>query len=91
MAKRGVVCDYAGDELFKDDLITYGARQGNRIRMADAVVLKVTAKVVDGRLRPMLKVRPTGPESGFVKRRSFRSLWISAEHARLIQPAEERA
>ncbi|MDX3295120.1 hypothetical protein PV569_15540 [Streptomyces scabiei] len=32
----------------------------------------------------MLKVQPTGTESGFTKRRTMRAEWISAEHARLI-------
>ncbi|MFF2039359.1 hypothetical protein ACFVVX_02930 [Kitasatospora sp. NPDC058170] len=52
--------------------------------MADAIVRKVTARMVDGRLRPMLKVQPTGIESGFVKRRSLRKTWIAAEHVRLV-------
>ncbi|MEU5160447.1 hypothetical protein AB0G74_12660 [Streptomyces sp. NPDC020875] len=86
MGKRGVVTDYGSEELYPGDLIAYAARQGNRVRLADAVVEKVTTRFVDGRLRPMLRVRPTGIESGFVKRRSLRSEWISAEHVRLILP-----
>ncbi|WP_205519291.1 hypothetical protein [Streptomyces olivoreticuli] len=54
--------------------------------MADAIVDKVTTRLVDGRLRPMLRVRPTGTESGFAKRRSLRREWITAEHVRLIIP-----
>ncbi|MFB7675612.1 hypothetical protein ACFC26_29810 [Kitasatospora purpeofusca] len=76
--------DYAGEELYPGDLVAYAARQGNRVRMADAIVRKVTARMVDGRLRPMLKVQPTGIESGFVKRRSLRKTWIAAEHVRLV-------
>lgn len=85
MAKRGVVTDYAGEELYAGDLIAYAARQGNRVRMTDALVLKVTAEKVSGRLRPMLLVQPTGIESGFTARRSMRKAWISAEHVRLIE------
>ncbi|WP_319189603.1 hypothetical protein [Streptomyces sp. DK15] len=84
MGKRGVVTDYAGEELYRGDLVTYAARQGNRVRMTDAVVDKVTTRLESGRLRPMLKVRPTGTESGFTKRRSLRAEWISAEHVRLV-------
>lgn len=84
MGKRGVVTDYAGNELHAGDLIGYAARQGNRVRLADAVVFKVTAKKVGGRLVPMLFVQPTGVESGFTARRSVRKVWIGAEHARLI-------
>ncbi|MER5862219.1 hypothetical protein [Kitasatospora sp. NPDC002040] len=86
MGKRGVITDYAGEELHKGDLIVYAARQGNRVRLADALVDKVTAKLVDGRLRPMLLVRPTGTESGFTRRKSLRREWISSEHVRLVIP-----
>ncbi|MEU3060638.1 hypothetical protein [Streptomyces subrutilus] len=86
MGKRGVITDYAGEELYPGDLVAYAARQGNRVRLADAVVKRVTARIESGRLRPMLLVRPTGTESGFTKRRSLRAEWISAEHVRLIVP-----
>lgn len=84
MGKRGVITDYAGEELYKGDLVAYAARQGNRVRMTDAVVEKVTTRLEHGRLRPMLRVRPTGTESGFTQRRSLRATWISAEHVRLV-------
>ena len=86
MSKRGTVCDYAGEELYAGDLIAYATRQANRVRMADAIIVKVTAVREGGRLRPMLKVKPTGTESGFTRRRSFRSEWISAAHVRLVEP-----
>ncbi|NYI06087.1 hypothetical protein [Allostreptomyces psammosilenae] len=86
MSKRGVVTDYAGDELYAGDLVAYAVRQGNRVRLSDAIILDVTAVNVGGRLRPMLNVQPTGNESGFTRRRSMRSLWISAEHVRLVTP-----
>ncbi|NEA63914.1 hypothetical protein [Streptomyces sp. SID12488] len=87
MGKRGVVTDYAGEEVYRGDLVAYAARQGNRVRLTDAVVDKVTTRLVDGRLRAMLRVQPTGVESGFTKRRSLRKEWISAEHVRLIIPS----
>lgn len=86
MAKRGVVTDYAGEELYAGDLVTYAARQGNRVRMTDAVVLDVTTEKVAGRLRPMLMVQPTGTESGFTRRRTLTPQRISAEHVRLVAP-----
>ncbi|MEV7844101.1 hypothetical protein AB0O50_08950 [Streptomyces cyaneofuscatus] len=86
MSKRGVITDYAGEEIYKGDLVAYAARQGNRVRMTDAIVDKATARLVDGRLRGMLRVRPTGVESGFSKRRSLRKEWISSEHVRVIVP-----
>jgi hypothetical protein len=84
MGKRGVVTDYAGEELYAGDLVAYAARQGNRVRMTDAVVRQVTTRLEGGRLRPMLRLAPTGTESGFTKRRSYREVWVSAEHVRLI-------
>ncbi|QDY79805.1 hypothetical protein FQU76_28390 [Streptomyces qinzhouensis] len=86
MGKRGVISDYAGEELYRGDLISYSARQGNRVRQADGIILKSTTRLVDGRLRAMLLVQPTGVESGFVKRRSLRKEWVSTEHVRLITP-----
>lgn len=86
MGKRGVVTDYAGEELYPGDLIAYGTRQGNRVRVSDAIILDVTTVLLDGRLRPMLKVQPTGTESGFTRRRSLRTEWIGAEHSRLVIP-----
>ncbi|OKI71403.1 hypothetical protein [Streptomyces sp. MJM1172] len=88
MGKRGVVTDYAGEELYKGDLVSYAAREGNRVRMTDARVEKVTTRLAGGRLIPYLKVKPTGDESGFTRRTSYRSVWIGAEHVRLILPGE---
>ncbi|MFG2147508.1 hypothetical protein ACGFRG_25480 [Streptomyces sp. NPDC048696] len=86
MAKRGVVTDYGGEELYRGDLVNYGSRQGNRVRVADGIIDRVTTRLVDGRLRPMLRVQPTGTESGFAKRRSLRKEWITTEHVRLLIP-----
>lgn len=86
MAKRGTVTDYAGEELYAGDLIAYAARSGNRVRMTDALIVKVTAVKANGRLMPMLKVQPTGEESGFTRRKTLNPVWISAEHVRLVLP-----
>lgn len=88
MGKRGTVSDYAGEDLYAGDLVTYSARLGNRVRMSDAVVLDVTAKKVGGRLTPMLQVQPTGTDSGWGlgARATLRPVWISAEHVRLVTP-----
>lgn len=88
MGKRGVVTDYAGDELYRGDLIAYAARHGNRVRVTDARVERVTTRLIAGRLLPMLLVKPTGDESGFTRRKSQRAVWVSAEHVRLIVPGD---
>ena len=89
MSKRGVVTDIGGEELYADDIIVYATRQANRVRLTEAKIIDVTAVLVKGRLLPMLKVKPTGVESGFTKRRSMRSLWITTEHVRLVRPAAD--
>jgi hypothetical protein len=86
MGKRGVVTDYAGEELYAGDLVTYAVRHGNRVRMTDAVVLDVTTEKVAGRLIPILQVQPTGTESGFTRRRTLDPVKIGAEHVRLVAP-----
>ncbi|MEU0245152.1 hypothetical protein ABZ192_12605 [Streptomyces sp. NPDC006235] len=92
MGKRGVVTDYAGNELYPGDLIAYSARNGNRVRMADAVILPdgvstrlVSVPDVGKVLVPVVHVQPTGVESGFAKRRTGASQWITAEHVRLVK------
>jgi hypothetical protein len=37
-------------------------------------------------LVPVLKVQPTGIESGFVKRKTAAAQWITTEHVRLVTP-----
>jgi hypothetical protein len=88
MGKRGVVTDYAGEELYAGDLVAYAARYGNRVRMSDAVVLDVTTKNIGGRLLPTLVVQPTGTDSGWGlgARKTLRPVEVSAEHVRLIAP-----
>lgn len=88
MGKRGSVSDYAGEELFADDLVVYSARVGNRVRMTDAVVLEVTAKSIGGRLVPMIKVQPTGTDSGWGlgTRKTLVPQWVTTEHVRLVTP-----
>jgi hypothetical protein len=88
MGKRGVVTDYAGEELYAGDLVSFGTRHGNRVRLSDAVVLDVTTKNIGGRLLPTLVVQPTGTDSGWGlgSRKTLRPVEISAEHVRLVTP-----
>lgn len=88
MGHRGVVTDYAGEELYAGDLVTFSARHGNRVRMSDAIILDVTTKNIGGRLFPTLLVQPTGTDSGWGlgTRRTLRAVKVSAEHVRLVTP-----
>jgi hypothetical protein len=87
VAKTGTVSDYAGEELYAGDLVVYATRCNNLVRMTDAVVQEVTTRRDGGRLRPMLLVKPTGNESGFVRRKTRAARWIAAEHVRLVSQA----
>lgn len=91
MGKRGTVTDYGGDEIYAGDLVAYAARRGNGVRLSDAVVQKVTTKRALGRVIPFLLVKPTGNESGFVRRKTQRAVWVAAEHVRLVMTAESLA
>lgn len=91
MGKRGVVTDYAGEELHAGDLIAYAARQGNRVRVSDAVILEATVRNtsvegVGNVLIPVLYIQPTGTESGFAKRKTLVPQRITTEHVRLVTP-----
>lgn len=88
MGKRGTITDYAGEALYPGDLITYGTRRGNRVRMSDAVILECTTKRIGWYVVPRLLVQPTGTDSGYGltrERKSLRRTRISPEHARLIR------
>lgn len=88
MGKRGTVTDYGGDEIYAGDLVAYATRRGNGVRLSDAVVQQVTTRKALGRLVPMLLVKPTGNESGFVRRKTQRAVWVAANHVRLVLPAD---
>lgn len=85
MGKRGIITDYAGEELHPGDLISFSARESNRVRSADAWVIRIYVEKFKGRCIPFLIVKPTGAESGFGRRKTLRMLHISAEHVRLIE------
>jgi hypothetical protein len=87
MGKRGVVCDYAGEELHAGDLVCFSARHGNRVRLSDAIVLDATAKRTELGLIPMLRLQPTGQDSGWAlgARKTLNPVDIRAEHVRLIR------
>ncbi|WP_458085779.1 hypothetical protein [Streptomyces malaysiensis] len=92
---RGIVTDYAGEEIYRGDLIAYSARHKNAVRLADAEVLAVETRrvAVEGVgtiCIPVLKIRPTGAESGDSARRTMRDEWIIARHVRLVERGEGR-
>lgn len=88
MGKRGTITDYAGEALYPGDLITYGTRRGNRVRLSDAIVIRCYTRRVGWYAVPRLLVQPTGTDSGYGltrERKSLRRVVISPEHARLLR------
>lgn len=85
MGKRGTVTDYAGEALYAGDLINYAARRENGVRVSDAIVRRIYFVRVEGRKFPMLKVQPTGTDSGFEPRKTLRTEHVAATHVRLLR------
>lgn len=85
MGKRGTVADYAGEPLYAGDLINYPSRQDNGVRASDAVILHTYFAYVEGRKFPMIKVQPTGTDSGHEPRKTLRAEHVAATHARLLR------
>jgi hypothetical protein len=89
VAKSGTVTDYAGEELYAGDLVVYATRCKNLVRMTDAVVQRVETRRYGGKVHPVLLVKPTGAESGFLRRKTRNARWIAADHVRLVAPEGE--
>lgn len=87
VGKRGTVTDYAGEALYVGDLINYATRCGNRVRASDAIIREIGTERRYGRVIPMLRVQPTGVDSGYGlgERKTLREEWISPEHSRLLR------
>lgn len=91
MSKSSAVVDYAGDAIRVGDLVAYASRRGNRVRMSDGIVLKAYTKKLNGRVYPMLRLEPTGNDSGWLERRTDRIVNVAVEHVRVVRTAEELA
>jgi hypothetical protein len=76
--------DFTGAEIRPGVLIVYPTRQGNRVRQSEAIVLETMSDKATGRVVPMLKVRPTGRDSGFIARKTTSIRTVSAEHVAVI-------
>ncbi|MGW1376463.1 hypothetical protein ACWD6P_19635 [Streptomyces sp. NPDC002446] len=88
MAKRGHIHDFTGQEIREGDTLVYAARRGYGVRMVEATVQRTYTEQYKGRTIPTLKVKPTGNESGFVKRSTFRVETVAAEHVAVTIPVE---
>ncbi|MEU7243382.1 hypothetical protein [Streptomyces sparsogenes] len=82
--------DFTGAEIRPGRLIAYPTRQGNVVRNTEAVVLETLSDKSTGRVVPMLKVRPTGRDSGFIARKTTTVQKIAAEHVVVIGDAAQQ-
>ncbi|MFD9205939.1 hypothetical protein ACFVZM_06625 [Streptomyces sioyaensis] len=80
--------DFTGAEIRKGSTIAYPTRQGNVVRNSEATVLETMSNRSTGRIVPMLKVQPTGRDSGFIARKTLTPQTIAAEHVVVIGDPE---
>ncbi|MEO3974400.1 hypothetical protein [Streptomyces sp. CAU 1734] len=85
---RSRITDFTGAEIRESSVIAYPTRQGNSVRNTEAVVLEVRREEYRGRIIPMLKVRPTGRESGHDRRQTMDIRTVSTEHVVVIGEAK---
>ncbi|MGY5131291.1 hypothetical protein ACWGJW_02520 [Streptomyces nigrescens] len=65
--------------------MNYPSRQDNGVRASDAIILHTYFTYVEGRKFPMLKVQPTGTDSGHEPRKTLRAEHVAATHVRLLR------
>ncbi|WP_406324062.1 hypothetical protein [Streptomyces niveus] len=87
---RAHLSDFTGAEIRPGSVVAYPTRQGNVVRNSEAVVLALLSDKSTGRVVPMLKVRPTGRDSGFIARKTLAVQKISAEHAVVLGDAPQQ-
>jgi hypothetical protein len=85
---RARLTDFTGAEIRPGKLIAYPTRQGNVVRNTEAIVLELMSDRSTGRVVPMLRVQPTGRDSGFIARKTLVAQKVSAEHVVVIGDTE---
>jgi hypothetical protein len=86
MAKARLT-DFTGAEIRPGVVVSYASRRGNRVAQVEAVVIETRSRKQAGRVVPVLKVRPTGRESGISGRKTLAIQTVGAEHAVVIGEA----
>lgn len=79
--------DFTGAEIYPGRIIAYPTRRGNRVRNSEAIVLETMSNKQAGRIVPMLRVQPTGRDSGFSGRTTMAIQHVSAEHVVVLGDA----
>lgn len=80
--------DYTGAEIRPGVLVSYASRQGNVVRLSEAVVLELKSNKSAGLVVPMVKVKPTGRDSGFIARKTLAVQTVAADRMVVIGDVE---
>ncbi|MEU7039815.1 hypothetical protein AB0A77_02000 [Streptomyces varsoviensis] len=87
MAKARLT-DYTGAEIRPGALVSYATRQGNLVRLSEAVVLELKSDKAAGVVVPKVKVKPTGRDSGFIARKTLSVRTVTADRIVVIGDAK---
>lgn len=85
---KGRLHDFTGAEIYPGRVVAYATRQGNVVRMSEAVVLELQSNKSTGRVIPELKVKPTGRDSGFIARKTLTMQTVAADRVVVIGDTE---
>ncbi|MFF1625597.1 hypothetical protein [Streptomyces sp. NPDC058272] len=82
--------DYTGAEIKPGVVVSYSSRQGNVVRLSEAVVLELESNKSAGIVVPLVKVKPTGRDSGFIGRKTLAVQTVAADRMVVIAEGESK-
>jgi hypothetical protein len=82
--------DYTGAEIKPGVVVSYSSRQGNVVRLSEAVVLELQSSKSAGIVVPLVKVKPTGRDSGFIGRKTLAVQTVAADRMVVIAEGESQ-
>lgn len=88
---KGRLHDFTGAEIRPGKVVVYSCRQGNVVRMTEAIVKELKSNRSTGRVVPELVVQPTGRTSGWLGRKTLTRQTIASTHVVVIGDAPEGA
>jgi hypothetical protein len=84
------LCDFTGAEIKPGVVVSYSSRQGNVVRLSEAVVLELETNRAAGIVVPLVKVKPTGRDSGFIGRKTLAVQTVAADRMVVIAEGESQ-
>lgn len=76
--------DFTGAEIRPGVVVSYSSRQGNVVRLSEAIVLETMSDRSAGIIVPKVKVKPTGRDSGFIARKTLAVQTVTADRLVVI-------